>query len=163
MQFTRVRFFDGQMLSVDDFNAEQTYSREKRKLHNRMLYGVGVVTGLGVSVDREPDTIIVSPGFAIDASGNEVVVESPARVKTCGYERCFVVARYTETPARPVPAPDGNVQFSRIEETCALETVADEPGRDVVILARLNRRHGRWEVDAGYDVAAVKTRDSARS
>lgn len=151
MTFTRVNFFNGQMLSADDFIAEQTYGREKRRLHNRTLYGTGVVTGLSVSVDGEGETFTVSPGFAIDGSGNELVVESPARAKMWGHERCFVTARYIETPARPVPGPDGNTQFSRIEEGCAIEAAAEEPGLEIVTLARLIRRHGRWEIDSGYE------------
>lgn len=167
MRFTRVNFFDGQMLSAGDFIAEQSYGREKRRLHNRMLYGAGVVMGLSVSVDRDGEAVNVSPGFAIDASGNELVVETPARANICGHDTCFVTARYTETLARPVPGPHGNTEFSRIEEGCAIEAMADQPDPELVTLARLVRRQDTWEVDGGYEpvraVAGIKTPGSAHS
>jgi hypothetical protein len=46
--FTRLRYFYGQMLSAQDFQIEQDYFREKLKLHNRCLHGYGVVCGLEV-------------------------------------------------------------------------------------------------------------------
>lgn len=42
----RVNYFEGQLLGLDDFRAEQRYHREKRKMHNRFLHGWGVVSGL---------------------------------------------------------------------------------------------------------------------
>ena len=35
----RVRYFSGQLLSADDFNAEQDYFRGKQKTLNRLLLG----------------------------------------------------------------------------------------------------------------------------
>ena len=42
----RVRYFNGQVLGVDDFNTEQNYFIEKHRLHNRHVHGWGVVNGL---------------------------------------------------------------------------------------------------------------------
>ena len=42
----RLNYFFGQMLGVDDFRSEQSYFREKHKLHNRCLHGYGTVCGL---------------------------------------------------------------------------------------------------------------------
>lgn len=42
----RLNYFFGQMLGVDDFRSEQSYFREKQKLHNRCLHGYGTVCGL---------------------------------------------------------------------------------------------------------------------
>ena len=47
--FTRLKYFYGQMLSAQDFQKEQDYFREKLKLHNRCLHGYGVVCGLRVT------------------------------------------------------------------------------------------------------------------
>ena len=47
-EFERLNYFYGQMLSAADFRAEQSYFREKLKLHNRCLHGYGVVCGLEV-------------------------------------------------------------------------------------------------------------------
>jgi hypothetical protein len=45
-EFRRLKYFYGQMLGVQDFQAEQDFFRDKLKLHNRCLHGYGVVCGL---------------------------------------------------------------------------------------------------------------------
>ena len=44
----RNRYFYGKMLTARDFETEQRYFNNKRRLLNRTLYGAGVVCGLGV-------------------------------------------------------------------------------------------------------------------
>src|SRR5215467_12210183 len=68
--FKRVRYFDGQFLSVDDLTTEQSYFGEKQRLRNRLLVGWGIVSGLEVSVGKT--VVTVSPGVALDPDGNEV-------------------------------------------------------------------------------------------
>ena len=45
-EFRRLNYTYGQMLGVADFRTEQSYFREKQRLHNRCLHGYGVVCGL---------------------------------------------------------------------------------------------------------------------
>jgi hypothetical protein len=45
-QLRRLNYFFGQMLGVQDFQTEQSFFREKQRLHNRCLHGYGVVCGL---------------------------------------------------------------------------------------------------------------------
>jgi hypothetical protein len=47
-ELERLSYFYGQMLGVQDFRSEQSYFREKLRLHNRCLHGYGVVCGLNV-------------------------------------------------------------------------------------------------------------------
>jgi hypothetical protein len=47
-EFTRLAYFHGQMLGARDLQTEQSYFREKLKLHNRCLHGYGTVCGLKV-------------------------------------------------------------------------------------------------------------------
>ena len=51
-EFTRLKYFYGQLLGVHDFQTEQNYYRDKLKLHNRCLHGYGTVCGL--EVEPEP-------------------------------------------------------------------------------------------------------------
>ncbi len=54
--FTRLRYFHGQMLVANDLQTEQDYFREKLKLLNRCLEGYGTVCGLKVvPVEDEED------------------------------------------------------------------------------------------------------------
>lgn len=55
-ELERLQYFYGQMLGPGDFRAEQTFFREKLKLHNRCLHGYGTVCGLEVvPVPMPPD------------------------------------------------------------------------------------------------------------
>ena len=49
--FVRPRFFAGQLLTEDDLTALTDYMTAKDRLHNRHLFGAGVVCGLWVSCD----------------------------------------------------------------------------------------------------------------
>jgi hypothetical protein len=53
-EFRRLRYLYGQLLGVADFQAEQSYHREKLRLHNRCLHGYGVVCGLLVCPADDP-------------------------------------------------------------------------------------------------------------
>jgi len=76
----RNRYFYGKLLTVRDFEAEQKYCNDKRRMGNRLLHGAGVVCGLQV-VAVDDKTISVETGMAIDYSGREIVVASPVTQK----------------------------------------------------------------------------------
>lgn len=74
--FERNRYFYGKFLSVDDFETEQRYMNDKRRLINRFLHGYGVVCGLQV-VEVDDVTISLEAGLALDFSGREIMVALP--------------------------------------------------------------------------------------
>lgn len=69
----RNNYFFGKLMTVRDFESEQTYMNSKRRLGNRMMGGVGIVSGLDVLlVDNK--TFSLEPGMALDYLGREIVV-----------------------------------------------------------------------------------------
>src|SRR5262245_30536440 len=79
-KFKRMNYFHGMLLTEQDFMDEQTYIREKLKLHGR-LHGAGVVWGLrlikdcvGVGSEEKLTKIFIEGGLALDCAGNEIVV-----------------------------------------------------------------------------------------
>jgi len=84
-KFKRLSYFDGMLLTEQDFMEEQVYFREKLKLHNR-LHGAGVVWGLClrkgcIKVDSEEITkVFIDAGVALDCAGNEIVVCQDFRI-----------------------------------------------------------------------------------
>src|ERR1700682_1496595 len=126
----RLRYFDGQMLTAKDFQAEQDYQIEKRRLHNRRLHGVGVVDGLAVSVNAPGTVVLVSPGLALDCYGREILVEGPVRLELGIHtsDVCFVAIEYAETASDPVPGPNGVAEFSRVKEGYAVGIGMEDPG-----------------------------------
>ena len=85
----RLQFFNGQRLLASDLQSLETFNREMRWLHNQSLHQPGVGSGYAVSGKKGDRQVTVSPGYAIDACGREIVL--------------------TETDIEPVPpvADDG--------------------------------------------------------
>jgi len=149
----RVRYFSGQLLSADDFNAEQDYFRGKQKTLNRLLLGYGVVSGLETTIGR--GTVTVSPGLALDPRGNEITVDCSVAVKLPGGTKpVFLSLEYLERETDPVAAGDG-MQASRIEEGFRL-TFGSVPPPGAVPLAKLTRRSGRWQFSRGFRVPRIR-------
>jgi hypothetical protein len=77
--FVRPRFFAGQLLTEDDLSALIAYTTAKDRLHNRYLFGAGVVWGLWVSCDPcGGGGVTVQPGYALDCCGNDLVLPCAA-------------------------------------------------------------------------------------
>lgn len=73
--FVRPRFFAGQLLTEDDLQMLAEYTTTKNRLHNRFLFGQGVVCGLEVACHPCGDgRVIVRPGYAIDCCGNDITL-----------------------------------------------------------------------------------------
>lgn len=75
--FERNRYYTGKLMTVRDFQTEQSYLNEKRHLLNRIIHGSGIVYGLQVepllgSADNQG--ILIRAGVAIDGCGREIVV-----------------------------------------------------------------------------------------
>jgi hypothetical protein len=76
-EYCRNRYVYGKLLDVFHFEMEQQYFNAKRWLLNRMVSGYGVVCGLGVELGPDQRSLVVSPGFALDKWGREVLVTAP--------------------------------------------------------------------------------------
>lgn len=80
----RPRFFAGQLLSEQDLNRLDHYIVEKHKLHNRHLFGAGVVCGLEVRcAPCDNGFVSVSGGYALSPCGEDIVVCKPDTVDIC--------------------------------------------------------------------------------
>jgi hypothetical protein len=163
--FVRPRFFGGMLLTEDDLQAAVDYTVAKRKLTNRHVIGAGVVCGLEVTCHPcDPAKVSVSPGYAIECCGNDILVSCAEEVDVialvrdlrlrtgvdCG-EPCddnprkefYLYVRYAETPTAPVApyASDdcatGECEFSRIREGYCFELRCDPPGDEPTILDAL--------------------------
>ena len=161
----RNKYFTGKLMSAEDFQEEQDYFIEKHKLHNRLLHGYGVVTGLEVSIsDDPPGRVRVEPGYAIDRQGNDVVLTEAqlALFPERGKKACVVI-EYAEQDADFVPGMgsteegDGLVA-TRVEESAALKMEVVQGGEEEacsetgIELARLKKRGGVWRVDKRFVV-----------
>jgi len=152
---TRNRYYTGKLLSVADFEQEQQYLRTKHRRHNRLLHGVGIVSGLDVGVETgqagEEAAVVVSPGLAISEEGEELLLCEPATSNLClGKEVCYVTVRRVERPTNL----DAGGEASRIEESAEITVVEDlAPG--LLAIARLRRDGETWRPDASFEPERV--------
>lgn len=159
----RPRYFTGQLLTVDDLQAEQDYSMHMRSRHDRALHGAGVVCGLEVNPSGD-GTVVVSAGTAVDPCGREIVVPEAVTLQigatSQGAEaeqEMDVVLRYVEHqegPGTPEGEPawiaDGYEADVRAQGTA---------GPDEVVLAYVRRSEdGRMIIleNAAHHIPSVQ-------
>jgi hypothetical protein len=159
----RVNYFYGKLLGVDDFTAEQDYILHKTHRRNRALHGAGIVTGLGVTLERTGSKaqVVIASGLAFNPGGKEIEVCAPVSLLLPAQGKSLLVLlNYAERPCRPVPAPamdpqaDTQARFSRITETFGA-TLAPATDDTAVALARVNFNRGRWALDRSFRAAKV--------
>ena len=142
LPYERNRYFYGKLLTVRDFEIEQRYFNDKRRMLNRLLVGPGLLAGLNVlSVDDK--TILVEPGVALDYLGREIVVETPfiSRLSVIeGFDtisdqtEAYLNIRYDEVNKEAVHNVSANTQnesgqseFNRVAEGYQLCLTAEQP------------------------------------
>ncbi|MBO5279073.1 MAG: hypothetical protein J6B06_06265 [Lachnospiraceae bacterium] len=126
--FERNRYYPGKMLTCADFQAEQGYFDSKRRFINTMMFGSGVVCGLGV-YSLDDLSVFVESGVAIDGLGREIVVENSVVKKLSALEgfeslssdRASLCLKYREEEIHPVYAVNkqnkgDEYEYNRISE-----------------------------------------------
>ena len=87
--FERNKYFYGKLLNVEDFETEQRYMNDKRRLINRLIHGMGVVCGMNV-IRVDEATISIEMGLALDFAGREIVIEKPVLKKLSTIDGFFI-------------------------------------------------------------------------
>ena len=126
--FERNRYYPKKRLSSADYQAEQDYFNNKRRFLNGLMYGQGVVCGLGV-FSLDDLSLLVESGVALDGMGREIVVEASDVKKLSsltGFEslksnEATLCLRYKEEPVHKVYAidqsdPEKEFQYNRVKE-----------------------------------------------
>lgn len=72
--FERNNYFYGKLLTVRDFEDEQKYINDKRRINNILTKGAGIVSGLNV-VLLDDKTISIEAGMALDYQGREIIID----------------------------------------------------------------------------------------
>jgi len=166
LNLKRVNYFAGKMLTPEDFRTEQQYFKDRMKLHNRFLHGYGIVSGLGVSISaKSPEAIVVSPGYAIDPQGNDVILsmDMQGSFPSAGTAAYLVLCwAEREVDLMPISYSGGEGEqlvASRIEEYALLKYETDKRKADQtgVVLARLKKIRGKWKIDKQFRTHRVRT------
>ncbi len=142
-EIKRPNYFRAQFLVEKDFQDEQAYHRTMRQQHLLALHSWGVV-GDGLSVTRTAGSdrnITISPGFAVDQKGQEIILSATRTIPLPEGDGSFVLSiRYNEFRADSDrytgPGADALNTHTRITETPSF--VFGPPGSDDVPLARIS-------------------------
>lgn len=112
--FSKNRYFPHKRMRTADFIRDQEYTEKKLAFLSRWDFGTGVA--LGLEVQRiDGDSLLVSPGFAVDGYGRWLIVDEPAvcRVRTLqGFdalhgETAILWLAYREELSDPMFVPGG--------------------------------------------------------
>jgi hypothetical protein len=151
----RPSYFSGQMLDATTLQSEQNYHREKRRRHNRLLHGFGIVSGLAVrvvpAVDRDGSRVIVEPGYAIDPLGEEIALPGGASLALrASDDEAFVTLRFWERPCSDPSMPESDsLRVQCVEEACVVSLAPIIPASAFAV-ARLLRVDDNWIVDPEF-------------
>ncbi|MDE5967413.1 MAG: hypothetical protein K2G89_11345 [Lachnospiraceae bacterium] len=145
--FERNRYFYGKFLSVDDFEAEQRYMNDKRRMLNHFLHGSGVVCGMQV-VQLDELSVSIEAGLALDFAGREIVVASPVSKRLSAIEGFSAIAEEEEErqqvylcigydektiePVHNITRTDGQQgeEYNKYAETYCLFLSSEEPEQE---------------------------------
>lgn len=125
----RPNYFDSQLLLEDDFLAEQKYHVDARRNHNLILHDWGVVRGLAVTRAHDK-TVRIGPGAAIDASGNDIVLDDSNVVDLSAFrphDRIYICLAYEEA--------QGEAKTKRVDYYAAVTLAKDSEAHGGLILA----------------------------
>lgn len=118
----RNRYFRGKLLTVADYEAEQRYAIQRRRLVNRQMLGWGVVSGFRITPaagEIGGRNIVIGEGVAFDRHGRELVACEAVELREptdmiwltngrCGLER-------GQPPKEPVTVLGANGQGAAAE------------------------------------------------
>jgi hypothetical protein len=135
----RPRFFAGQLLTEEDLNRLDHYIVAKNRLHNRHLFGTGVVCGLEVVCSAcDPagnSAVVVRPGYALSPCGNDIVVCRDEVVDICDLiNRCRPRRDDCVEPGWSGPAPADEAAAQGQEEWVLAICYQERPSRGVTSL-----------------------------
>jgi len=135
----RNRYFYGKMLTARDFETEQRYFNNKRRLINRTIIGAGVVCGLGV-YQNDDTSFSVETGLALDYLGREIAVPTPiirnirmvegveSLVKSDQAYLCLGYAQNNKEPVNSIGAADSeSEQYNKIDESFRIFLSTETP------------------------------------
>jgi hypothetical protein len=127
----RVNFFDGRLLSADDFQKEQDYHRALVWQSNRAALGCGVIRGLDVSCSG--GQLTVTAGLAVCPTGQilELTMPSSFDLSEGLWDLTIEISDQLCDPL-PVTAGSSDPTFGSIQEIVKLAVVESSGGRQKV-------------------------------
>ena len=94
----RSRYFEGKLLTAEDFEREQDYHRATLRRHNLGLHGWGVARGFDVTPSSSGVAeVVVAPGYAIDPCRREILLTDAVTIPLPASGASTIAVRAVET------------------------------------------------------------------
>jgi hypothetical protein len=149
----RLRYFYGQLLTASDFQDEQQYHLQMSRRHNKLLHGPGIVIGLELNVSGGTTSplVVVSPGYAIDTDGKELILVERIALQIGNRQSPqYVTIKHTEKQT-DWRAEDGGPTNSWRVEDCLLACLVAEPEScEALTIGRVVPGPSGWDVDRTF-------------
>jgi hypothetical protein len=134
----RPRFFAGQLLTEDDLQLLTDYVGQKNRLHNRHLFGAGVVCGLEVTCHPCRDgRVIVHPGYALDCCGNDLTLSCAQTLDINAMVRDLRLAGFDCVDPCPEPPKNGTKPKELQGQSTTGEQEEEEEEKKEIVPPRL--------------------------
>ena len=131
----RIRYFNGQLLTDQDFIDEQRYHIDRQRRVNR-FFSPGIVEGL--AVHSETESVVVEPGTALDGKGRLIVLGQPQEIVLDDFDgqAAYLVVSYQEESSdRAADEPKDDTRFHEKPRFDMVGSENDVPG-NAIVLAR---------------------------
>ena len=126
----RNRYFRGKLLTVRDYQAEQRYLIQRRRLVNRAVLGWGIVSGF--AVEQSEQELAIAPGVAFDCQGRELVLCETFRIGEAD-DVIWLQPGKCGLEASDAPLPDGCYLLSAHYAECRIDGVRIDDGCGEVV------------------------------
>jgi len=136
----RIAAMDGMAVTAEVWEEAHAYHRDRRRIHDLLSHGMGVVAGLEVIASDPPDSsLYVLPGIAVDSSGESIILTDPVAYDVgTARGRLSLLLSYEES--RPSIEQEDGPFYIRAQFGVAAEpSLAEGTG---VELARIHRLDG---------------------
>ena len=150
--YKRLNFFRGFRTTEKDWNDGEQYHTDKRKLHNRMMHGPGIVPqalgGLRASGRGRGELAVeVQSGYAVDAEGHDIFVWEPEikQLNPADFKlpaTVYLVARYIEEFSDFISYKE-NLDFKGgLHRNASAAECGDQPARPQGFLSGISGHRG---------------------
>lgn len=170
--FERNHYYYGKLMTVEDFEVEQRYMNNKRRVANRLLQGMGVVFGLQV-VLIDDRTISIKSGYALDHNGREILLLDGVTKKLSdisGFETfqennnsfVYLCVEYTEEKSERVyntaggDSLSGGNEYNKYRESYRFFLTSNEP-KDIGMLSMAEAFEHKSVLYAGNGIRICQT------
>lgn len=167
-EILRLHYYERQYLGAADLEDQQTYHRDMRRRHNVGHHTWGIVTGLELVPQTDPNDstavdIWINPGMAVDGFGREIVALARfqldpslfAAYASQGYHTVWIqyMQETADAPQAGYASCNASNQYGRIEETYQIVIDPNPPTHDDITVGGQDAESSTSDITLPPDIS----------